>query len=384
MSRIGTTISLSCCPCPCPGSCNEATEGGDPPIELPAPFYEFYAAEDASAYGPPFVAPSAFTAEEQLSTPGSYTGTEMLDYRVYSYDGTFKSQNYESDQLTMTTEGVSVDLEWTMADGITQTIVFRQIDSGGWAYMVVGSSVNSASDDGTMTGWTLGGPETFPDVESTLTGCFDNDRVFQLLDQSGNSRHRTQSTEAAQPIFSTATPLNGKDCILFTDGKSLETGAYTEQNAFTVWLVVNMTSATETPLNPLRLHPSYAAGVAAIFSTGGEWFMMYGPGPALLGGGAADLDTPTLIVAVFNGVNSKLRINGAEVNTGGLAVDLETTISHLIGGVYKYYGDGAYAEALSDEQCELLESEVATYFGLGLTADSLIFSADTEDVTADS
>jgi hypothetical protein len=353
------------CPCPCASGCAAEMAGGEPPPpELPSPFYEFYAGEDATSSGPPFVAPSAFSAVEQISTPGSYVGTEMLDYRVYSYDGTYKSQNYESQQITLTTEGVSVDLEWTMADGVTQTIVFRQIDSGGWAYMIVGSSVNEASDDGTMSGWTSGGPETFSDVPNDIGGCFDSDLVHQLLDQSGNGRHRIQEETGYRPEYDTSAPLNGKDCILFTDGKSLSTAEYAEQNAFTVWLVVNMTSGTETPFNPLHLHPSFAAGVVAYFATSGEWFMSYGSGPALIGSGVDDLNTPLLIVAVFNGANSKFRINGVEVNSGGLGVDLETTISRLVGGVFKYYGDGAFNEALSDEQCELLEEQVATYFGL--------------------
>jgi hypothetical protein len=130
--------------------------------------------------------------------------------------------------------------------------------------------------------------------------------ILELNDKSGNSRHMVQATGTAQPAYTTA-GINGLNCLTYdnsTDTMSTS-GTITLAQPFTIVSVLKASSTT----NEQVITNGTAAGVSGP-RVNTNWTIF--AGIAADSGVAADTNLH-LVVCVFNGASSLIRVDGAQV-----------------------------------------------------------------------
>ena len=147
------------------------------------------------------------------------------------------------------------------------------------------------------------------DASDASTVTLVDNKVSQLLDKTGNTRHATQGTAGNRPALRT---INGLSALDITPGTvSLATPAFTLPQPLTVLFVIQFDNADT--VTRLLTGLTGAFGGPQFGVAGGKWTMHTDVGFSSV---INDDGLPHLLGAEFNGSSSKLYLDGAVIATG--------------------------------------------------------------------
>lgn len=207
-----------------------------------------------------------------------------------------------------------------------------------------------------------------------------------LYDQSGNGRHFSQSTNASQPRLSVSgTPevINSKPAI-FLDGSddsllaSSLIGSLVNNNAFSLFLVVQKTAATEALIISQGKTAAYFHFGIRTDATTNAFRWRNNNNDYVFGSNTNTLAQLQIISVISSGGTTEMFRNGTSIGTTANGITSNSFVSGDELALGKVAGAGAsffqgriatlimFTRALSTLERQLLEADASTYYGISL------------------
>lgn len=195
---------------------------------------------------------------------------------------------------------------------------------------------------GSVPSWTPGqlvGLDVWLDASDgpTITDDGGGTNVVSILDLSGNMRSPVQATASLRPATGVAS-INGLNALRFATTDYLAFSPYARTQPFAVFLVGSVRALTDyVSMFDLSDGSFYGPQLTTAFGGANDWLLY--AGAAALTGATPVVDAVHAMVAVFDGANSALWIDGVQVG-GSLNPGTLGTAAIRVGGTW----DGALAD----------------------------------------
>jgi hypothetical protein len=194
-------------------------------------------------------------------------------------------------------------------------------------------------DAGTLIGWW--------DAQKQ-TGYANNAAVGSATDHSGNGRALTQGTGANQPLYITASAINGKPAFRH-DGSNdvLSTAAFSSNAQPNTLVFIVKLNSVAGAMNLVDGIVNTARHTIATYGAPYQWHL---DTSASIGGGTPDTTAPHIVRGIIDGANSQLWVDGTMVASGDAGNHALTGL--VVGAEYWLGGNmmnGEWGELLTYE-----------------------------------